>query len=359
MQKHRLLKQGYRAVVGGNPKAALECAEKVLSRQPNCRRACCLKALALHELDRSEEALEVLKPFVENASDSGHLPYFLKAVIELDRGRLQQAADSAGAARLLTHPDNPASAGLVRLTAALQGKDLGLLSEFADSPALYNEFVAPRLLLVLEEQIAARFEPEELKNTYWARYGEDASRTDSAGIGDTLGFWIFRFPVLLLCRILGKPTMPLSAEAAYMRGDVQTALQIVSRLPATGRTAERRSHYVALLSFESDQWQECLSALSPEAEKQDPFFRFMRGYCYLRLGKWQKARSVLEELKDLEPAVWYFLGLALLRLGEKNAARRAFTRCFYADDLEAAGRIIIAGRILKIFPGDPNKPPFE
>ena len=83
---------------------------------------------------------------------------------------------------------------------------------------------------------------------------------------------------------------------------------------------------------------------------------FVRGYANLHLAKWRKAERALADAAP-QPMAHYFRGLCQVALGHRVEARRAFTREIHRDDIGIAERILIAGRVLGLFPGDPNRAP--
>ncbi|HNR99497.1 MAG TPA: hypothetical protein PKX48_06035 [Planctomycetota bacterium] len=342
------LRAGHRALDEGDPQQALECAEALLGVRPKSIRAAGLKALALHGLDRSEEALEVLEAGAA-LDPSHHLPPLLQAVVRHDLGRWEAAARAIAALKPLTDEADFAAAGLERLILARTGERAPDWKAFGSCPSMYNRFVAPRVLLYVEEQVLARRETLDLKRCRWARPAEDAIGPPQARSWRTdLGFAALRLPVLVVYRLLGRAVMPFRAEEAYLRGDLAAARAAVTADRAY-KHSERLRECAAFLSMDLEDWQACRKLLPPPAEPPDPVIEHARGRCSLHLGKWAAAEEAFARATS-QPLGWYYLGLCRAAGGNPLSAIRAFEREFSRNDLGLAERIHAACLALRDAP---------
>jgi tetratricopeptide (TPR) repeat protein len=308
-----------------------------------------LKALALHELDRSHEALDLLRN-VGDAPPEDHVLLLVQALLWFDLGDLEQAARAIGNARLLTHRENFVVRGMERLILSGTGEEGGGLREFATCPSMYNEFVGPRLLLVLEEQVIRHRDSLDLARTRWAKLLEEPPPARPRSWRTHLPFLLLRVPILVLQSVLGRPILPLKVEAAYLRGDAREARRVLlEETPPAVAQKEHVRDWLALLSMDLEEYAEALRHLPPRGKEPDSMREFVRGYCQLHLGKWRKAERAFADAAA-QPGAWYYRGLCHVALGDRAGARRAFTREIRRDDIGVAERILIAGRTLKVFP---------
>ncbi|HAK95603.1 MAG TPA: hypothetical protein DCM87_11505 [Planctomycetes bacterium] len=339
------LRAGHRALCEGAPERALSCAEALVLARPKSIRGACLKALALHDLDRSDEAIRALDQAAALDS-SHHLPPLLQAVIRHDLGQWEAAARAIAALKPLTDDADFVATGMERLILARTGERPPDWSAFGACPSMYNGFVGPRVLLYVEEQVLARRESLDLRRCRWARPAEDAigpPRPRSWRTG--LAFAALRIPVLVLYRLLGRPVMPFRAEEAYLRGDLAAARAIVTADRAYKRSEHLRE-CAAFLSMDLEDWQACLNLLPPRAEPPDPSIEYARGCCSLHMGKWPPAEDAFAHATS-QPLGWYYLGLCRAARDKPREAVRAFEREFRRNDLDLAERIHIACAALR------------
>ncbi len=341
----RALRAGNRALGEDKPHEALKHAEALIAAYPRSVRAACLKALALHELDRSKEALETLA-HAEILDPANHTPLLLQAVVRHDLGEWEWAGRAIGAARQLTHDANFIVAGMERLVLARSGERTPPPASMSDCPSIYNGFVGPRVLLYLEECVLAARDRLRLKECRWARPSEDTvGPVVPRSLKNRIAFATLRLPTLLAYRACRRPTMPLAAEEAYLRGDLAAARAIVTEHRAFKRDPYLRE-CAALLSMDLEEFQTCLNLLPPRADTPDPQAEYVRGYASLHLGKWQQAEEAFRDAVS-QPLGWYFLGLSQAARGNARNAVRAFTREHRRNDLGVAERVFIARKTLE------------
>ncbi len=355
MNVSRILRAGQRALRQGRFEEAVRRADELLRLKGSRVKALLLKALALHDLGQSEEALAVLRETGEVASNH-HVPLLFQALLWYDLENWEEAMRAIGGARLLSDRDNFVVAGAERLILARNGSDEAPVRNFANCPSTYNEFVGPRILLLLEEKISERRDTLDLPATRWAKLLEDRPEPRPPSWRTRLPFLALRVPVLLLYGLFRRPTMPFRAEAAYLRGDVAEARRILIAA-AHGAPTEHIAEALALLSLDMEEFSQCLNYLPPRGKEADPMREFVCGYANFHLRKWRKAERAFTDAAPQSMA-HYFRGLCLVALGNRVEARQAFTREIYRDDLGIAERILIAGRVLGLFPGDATRAPF-
>lgn len=341
----RALRAGNRALGEDKPNEALKHAEALLGAYPRSVRAACLKALALHDLDRSKEALDTLT-HAEIFDHTNHTPLLLQAVVRHDLGDWEWAGRAIGAAKLLTHDANFIVAGMERLILARSGERTAPPETMSACPSIYNGFVGPRVLLYLEEQVLGACDTLHQKQCRWARPSEDViGPVQPRSWRTQLAFASLRLPTLLAYRLCRRPTLPFAAEEAYLRGDCAAARTIV-----TESRAYRRSDYLrecaALLSMDLEEFQTCLNLLPPRAEAPDAQTEYVRGYACFHLSKWQQAEEAFHDAVS-QPLGYYFLGLSQAARGNAREALRAFTREHRRNDLGMAERVLIARKTLE------------
>ena len=349
MRPFHELKAGHCALREDRADDALNHAEAILKQKPGWVKALLLKALALHALDRSDQALQSLSEAEEGAARS-HVPFLFQALVWYDLGDWERAARAIGAARLLSHTDDFVTTGLERLIHVKLGEQDVTLAPFAESPGVYNEFVGPRLLYLLEDQIIARRATLPLPRTRWAKLENELPPSQPRSVRTIVPFVCLRVPVLLLQRIFGRSSMPFSAEEAYLRGDIESARRTLAQL--TGLSRARKTEVdecSALLSMDLGDLAECLRLLPPRGKEPDPMREFARGYCLFHTEKWRKAERCFADAGS-QPISFYFRGLCHVALEHRIAAQHAFTREIRRDDMGIAERITVAGQVLQLFP---------
>ena len=350
MRSSSLLKTAHKALGAGKYEEAAALADKLISQGFKPPKPLFIKALALHELERSTEARALLEE-ASGIEPRNHFSFLLAALVAYDLGDFDEAARSVENARRLSHQDNFVVSGLRRLIDFKRGGETERLSEFHTCPSVYNELVGPRLLLVLEEAVLKSRDSLDTAKAKWARLEEEKPSPTPRSLRTLIPFVLLRVPVLIIQRLFGRPTMPLQAEEAYLRGDLDEVSRILREEEKNARkkrkTFFRESR--ALICLNREEFRECLNLLPTREKEPDPFVEFVRGYCLLHTGRWKRAARAFEDAAD-QPLAHYFRGLCLAAAGKSSEARRAFTLEIRRNDIAIAERILLAGRLLEIFP---------
>ncbi len=347
MNYHATLHKGYRHLHQSDFGEAIRRADELITARPDDPKAYFLKALALHEQGTSTEALTILNE--SEALDRGHFPLFLEAIIQYDTGKWERAARAIGGARQFSHQDNYIAAGMERLILIRENPAdrERLLKRFSGCPSIYNSFVGPRLLCVLEEEIAGRSASLDLQKTSWGMNDSEPRPLRKQSLYTDLCFYCFRLPVLFFKRLLRRHPLPLAAEKAYLRGDLEEARRVLqNEQPKTGTKREKAvREAIAFLSLELRDFRTCSTMIDDADTAEDPDAAFMKGFSLFHLGRYKQALKILTAAEG-HPETFYFRGLCNLRLEQPSPARKEFTRYLRQSDLACADRIYRAGETL-------------
>lgn len=351
MRYTQSLKTGYGLLAAGDAASVVAQAERLVQARPDHVRGYFLLALGQHELDRSDQALATLRR-TESLTES-FLPLFLQSVIHYDLDQWHKAARTIGTARLLAHKDNFIVSGMERLILFKNNIDGVTLTPFMASPAIYNRFVGPRLLVYLASEIHKQREDLNLPETLWAKMTFEAPVFQPRTLKTLLPFLAFRLPFLLVLKILGRPTMPLAAEEAYLRCDLKRAKAILKgqgqSLPKNKPWPALLMEALAMLSLDMAEYRDCLKYLPEGAGNDDPASQFIKGFCHFHLDRFKESLKSFDRALA-HPMAFFFKGLCHIASGDGRSARRAFSREIHRADINMAERILMGGQLLKIFP---------